>query len=99
MSQICNKCSGSNWIKTEWPQYEVVMLEFDEGEVLRSIFNYNGCKYDYLHVYAQSVKGFQGYIYYGFGDSEDIHRDWSPIWPSSEAKAKQPVAVLFEKGE
>lgn len=80
-------------IKARWPQYEVVMLDFGETgmlEIQSGIKKYNA------HIVAQSMKGFQGFVY--------IHsdNDWlicNKPTKSNRNKYIQPVAVLFEKGE
>jgi len=72
-------------IKAKYPDYEVVILKWDE-----LFLRCDG----YVHVSAQSMKGFQGYVY--------IHseNDWlvsNKPTKSSRNKYIQPVAVLFER--
>jgi hypothetical protein len=75
-------------VKAKYPDYEVVMLAWDERNrwVMQD---------SYLHVDAQSRKGFYRYVY------QHPHYDWDtctiPTMQWTKDETIQPVAVLFER--
>lgn len=75
-------------IKAKWPQYEVVMCK-EREESFDWVLNIPGLP---LHINAQSMKGFQGYVYEIDGLKENV----LPVICDG-SKYIQPVAVLFEK--
>ncbi len=73
-------------IKAKYPDYYVEMLEWSLIDILN-------CK-GHIHASAQSMKGFQGYVYYAHPFTV------KPMPVMTEAgKCIQPVAVLFERGK
>jgi hypothetical protein len=75
-------------VKAEYPDYEVVMLDWNS---LNRWVMPNG----YLHIDAQSMKGFYRYVY------QDPDGDWDTstlttmMWDNGITL--QPIAVLFNK--
>lgn len=78
-------------IKAKWSQYEVVMCK-EREESLDWVLNMAGLP---LHISAQSMKGFQGFVY----EREDGLKENVLSIICDGRKYIQPVAVLFEKGE
>ena len=79
-------------IKAEYPEYEVVMLEWG----VTSEWVYNKLLYlrGSLHIYAQSMKGFAGYVYLD-NNGEFIRNRYIVI--DFGKGYEHPVAVLFTK--
>ena len=85
-------------VKAEDGDYEVVMLE-EEGGVLRINRTINEREIDYPHVYAQSMRGFVGYVYedeqYEYRVSlRPVHGTPIPVGGTGPV---YPIAVLFTK--
>ena len=80
-------------IKAEYPEYEVVMLEWG----VTSEWVYNKLLYlrGSLHIYAQSMKGFCGYLYHNA--NVKFTRSEKPVRRHSNRKFIHPIAVLFAK--
>ncbi len=76
-------------IKEEYSGYEVVMLKRREGSG-DLVINIAGLP---LHVLAQSMKGFRGYVY---NFDQGFKTENVPLGPSVYIT---PVAVLFSKAE
>jgi len=93
--RIKKEISLEDRVKAEYGDFDVVMLEWEEGEFL-TLKTGNVIK-DNCHIYAQSMKGFAGYIY-DF-DKQGLDRDFEPIWPQNQVKAIQPIAAIFSRGE
>lgn len=87
-------------IKAKWPQYEVVMLDFGGTGMLEI---QSGIKRYSAHIVAQSMKGFQGYVY--LEDNGDIDDDLcsrpADMYFDNDLNSNiiTPVAAVFEKGE
>ena len=80
-------------IKAEYPDFEVVELEWHGDKLLK--FHRFNC--DHLHVSAQSMKGFNRYVFVDpdgdFLQSTDLTTLWDP------EVTLQPVAALFSRVE
>ena len=83
-------------IKAEYPEYEVKVLFWEEGMLQ---FDHTCTLNGFMHVLAQSIKGFAGYVYFKTDEKgnniDEIyqHRIYSPI----SYEGNHPVAVLFTK--
>lgn len=77
-------------IKAEYAEYDVVELEWDKRDRFLQLFRFNSL---HLHTTAQSMKGFQRYVYDG-GDGFTVMVD--PVWCVHGVNF-HPVAVLFTK--
>ena len=75
-------------VKAEYPDYEVVMLEWSCSEWCMS----EGKRKGHPHGRAQSMKGFAGYVYY----AHPFTIKPMPIMRDGE-RYIQPIAVLFTK--
>lgn len=85
-------------IQEMWPGKEVVMLEPDDFGFLSLLVDcsvlVNTLKdVPHAHIYAQSMKGFAGYIY---THDDDLIKSLKPT-KNWKCKTLQPVAVLFEE--
>ena len=74
----------------KWPDNEVRMLKEREGSG-DLVINIAGLP---LHINAQSMKGFAGYVYYHSENDWVVSKKPTKYWRN---KTIQPVAVLFEK--
>jgi len=86
-------------IQEEWPDKEVVMLEWEyKGRILQ--INRFNCYH--WHTSAQSMKGFKGYIYddeelLSISGDDDFLLTINPLEELGDGSAPiHPVAVLFE---
>ena len=79
-------------IQEKWPDKEVVMLEWDEhcDDVFMLNMKYKDCHWH--HITAQSMKGFQGYVYFAHPFTV------KPMPSMTDNRGYvQPIAVLFTK--
>tara|TARA_R110002012_G_scaffold301481_1_gene501768 strand:- start:40 stop:297 length:258 start_codon:yes stop_codon:yes gene_type:complete len=74
-------------IKAKWPNYEVVMFGWSKANIWG--WTTGDCS---PHIKAQSLRGFQGFVYEIDGLKENV----LPVICDGR-KYIQPVAVLFEK--
>jgi hypothetical protein len=82
-------------VKAEYPDYDVVMLEWGKGEDSDLLLMVSSKRSDWVHVMAQGMKGFYRYAYFEDG------RFSTYIGPS-DVKTGQtvlPIAALFARGE
>ena len=87
-------------IKAEYPEYEVKMLKWSEqGELECKLLHFNQ-----PHIYAQSIKGFSGFVY-DYSDTSvpltadeiDFKMSLRPVVRNSQDETMHPVAALFTK--
>ncbi len=79
-------------IKDKWPDKEVVMLKYDNSNVLCMECDAE-CGSD--HIVAQSMRGFHTYVYQRPQD-DSFFPDTKAVYCWNEFITLQPVAVLFE---
>lgn len=95
-SEIPQPVTLKDKIKAKYSGYEVVMCKWNTvagiEKDLWQIFGHIN------HGAAQSMKGFQGYVFQRLND-KSLFIDCRPVYPWNELNALQPIAVLFEKGE
>lgn len=79
-------------INAEYPDYDVVVLEWEEGFLslkTSSILN-NNC-----HIYAKSMRGFYKYVYFN-EECNDLYTSREPT-DTYNGNTIHPKAVLFTK--
>lgn len=91
-------------VKAEYPDFEVVMLEWGKGEDSDLLLMVSSKRKDWVHIMAQGMKGFYRYVY----DLEDgnwpdirigflVNRE--PTFPDSKGRIIHPIAALLSRGE
>lgn len=94
-------------IKAQYPDFEVVMLDFWENTSLPNSRDYLGFRDDakIKHIDAQSMKGFYEYVYICQGIDDGEMKVYTLREPTDSLDALQdlgtihPVAALFSRGE